>query len=136
MPELPEAFAALRALDACPKCHAVFARPTMPGQNKMPAHFLKAATWAYHCDECAVLTLRALGYGAERIPVFREPSSCVACLEELDRAFKLDRETAGRKVPHPKAVSKIAWCDECVRIILGCLAKPVELQEAGEPGLS
>lgn len=120
--------AAMRAPDACPRCHDVFTRPTMPGHNRVPAHFLKAATWAYLCSACAGIMLDALGCasaGDAGIGLLREPLSCPECAKELDAAFKLDRETAGKKVPHPKAVSRIAWCDGCAGIVVAHLRAPV-----------
>lgn len=127
--------AALRTPDACARCHGIFARPAMPGHNRVPAHFLKAATWAYLCEACAAIVLAALGQAAEdalppAILLMRDAPSCPGCLKELEEAFQQDRESAARKVPHPKAVSRMAWCDECARIVLDRLGAPVKDEAA------
>lgn len=114
---------AVRELEACPNCISVFARPTMPGYNKVPKRFLNAITWAYLCDGCALIVLGLWSHGADKIPAFREPLSCQKCFKSLDDEFKRDRETAGRKVNHPKAASYVAWCDECVVIVRESCAK-------------
>ena len=124
--------AALRLLDACPRCTERFSKPPLPGYNPIPKYFLKALGWAYLCDGCLEIVLREMGYGLEGAKAFRESLSCLKCLKSLEEAFKSDKETAGRKVNHPKAASYVTWCDDCIAIIVEALKKPVEHQVLGD----
>lgn len=122
----------LRQLDACPRCKDRFSEPPLPGCNAIPKYFLKAVCWAYQCDACLAIVLREMGYGLERVKEFRESLSCLKCLKSLEVEFKKDKETAGRKVNHPKASSYLTWCDDCIAIIVEALKKPVEHQVLGD----
>lgn len=122
----------LRQLDACSRCKDRFSQPPLPGCNAIPKYFLKAVAWAYHCDGCLEIVLREMGYGLEGAKVFGESLSCLKCLKSLEEAFKVDKETAGRKVNHPKASSYLTWCDDCITIIVEALKKPVEHQVLGD----
>ncbi len=125
-----EVLSALRSADACAKCHALFSKPPLPGCNQVPKSFLKAVSWAYLCTACAGIFLGVAGLGPEGVEALREPLACQKCFDELVKAFKRDRETAERKVNHPKAVSYVPWCNECVRIVLEHVAKPKETVHA------
>jgi len=56
----PEAVGTVKAAAVCSRCRAIFGAQPLPGHQKIPPVFLKAICWAYLCEECAEIVVRAV----------------------------------------------------------------------------
>ncbi len=125
----------LRIPDACARTLQIVDRPTMPGYSKVPPIFRKAISWAYICEGCARQLHPLLGDAVVGgLEALRELLSCQPCFAELQIEFKRHPETKDKAAPHPKALSRAAYCESCSVMIIQEAGRLHGAQEAQSLG--